>query len=239
MSSDFTIKIAGENSLIIYFSDTFNTEVANTVRFAEQLIRQQMKHLVVDLIPSYASILVVFDLLSTDHHVVRNELRVVLKGLFQNITNSKNVNVVELPVYYSQESGPELSLIAKNANLTTEEVIQIHQAQTYDVYAIGFAPGFAYLGEVDERITTPRLSTPRLKISKGAVGIADNQTAVYPSVSPGGWNIIGLCPLNMFDANAKQTMPVNVGDKVKFKAITKTEFIALGGKLSNDGDGFK
>jgi len=239
MTADFTIKIAGENALIIYFSDTFNTEVANTVRFAEQLIRQQMKHLVVDLIPSYASILVVFDLLSTDHHVVRNELRVVLKGLFQNITNSKNVNVVELPVYYSQESGPELSLIAKNANVTTEEVIQIHQAQTYDVYAIGFAPGFAYLGEVDERIATPRLSTPRLKISKGAVGIADNQTAVYPSVSPGGWNIIGLCPLNMFDANAKQTMPVNVGDKVKFKAITKTEFIALGGKLSNDGDGFK
>ncbi len=239
MNADFTIKIAGENALIIYFSDTFNTEIANTVCFAEQLIRKQMKHLVVDLIPSYASILVVFDLSSTDHHVVRNELRVTLKGLVENISDSKNATIVELPVYYSQESGPELSLIAKNVNLTIEEVIQLHQVQTYDVYAIGFAPGFAYLGEVDERIATPRLSTPRSKVPKGAVGIADNQTAVYPSVSPGGWNIIGLCPLNMFDANAKQTMPVNVGDKVKFKAISKTEFIALGGKLSNDGDDFK
>ena len=87
------------------------------------------------------------------------------------------------------------------------------------------------MGEVDERIATPRLSTPRMKVPKGAVAIADRQTAVYPSVSPGGWNIIGLCPIDMFDAKASPTMPVNVGDKVKFKAISKEKFLSLGGTL--------
>ena len=233
MSKQFTIKIAGENALIIYFSDDMSADVANQVRTAQQLILSCMSdnanNHIIDLIPSYASILVMFDLLVTDHHAVRNELRVTLKSLFEGNKISENSKVVELPVYYSQESGPELTTIAKNANLTIEDVIELHQAQEYHVYAIGFAPGFAYLGEVDERIATPRLATPRLKVPKGAVGIADRQTAVYPSTSPGGWNIIGLCPVNMFDANAEKPMPVNVGDKVKFKVITKDEFLLLGG----------
>jgi len=103
----------------------------------------------------------------------------------------------------------------------------------YRVYAIGFAPGFAYLGEVDARIAAPRLATPRKKVPKGAVAIADRQTAVYPAVSPGGWNLIGLCPVDMFNPNAKPTMPVQVGDKVQFKSIEREEFLSLGGQLIN------
>jgi KipI family sensor histidine kinase inhibitor len=99
------------------------------------------------------------------------------------------------------------------------------------VYAIGFAPGFAYLGEVDKRIAAARLATPRQKVPRGAVGIADRQTAVYPAVSPGGWNLIGLCPQRMFDPVARPTMPVAVGDRVKFDAISRDEFLALGGEL--------
>ncbi len=138
---------------------------------------------------------------------------------------------MSLPVYYSTESGPDLQALADGAGLTIEQVIAIHQQTEYRVYAIGFAPGFAYLGEVDPRIAAPRLATPRQKVPRGAVAIADRQTAVYPAQSPGGWNLIGLCPQRMFDPNANPTMPVQVGDRVRFEAIDKHIFLALGGEL--------
>ena len=123
-----------------------------------------------------------------------------------------------------------------NAGLTVEQVIAIHQSVEYRVYAIGFAPGFAYLGEVDERIASSRLATPRQKVPKGAVAIADRQTAVYPAISPGGWNLIGLCPTLMFDPSKEPSMPVKTGDRVVFEAISREEFIDLGGQL-NDFEG--
>jgi KipI family sensor histidine kinase inhibitor len=242
MPQHLTIHLAGENALIIYFcqegdgQDSAN--VSAKVQQAEQLIRkamaQELAHDIIDLVPSYASLMVMFNMMTTDHHQIRNKLRSLLQTIDQNSTEQVTkyeANLVELPVYYSHESGPDLSVIAQRAQLTVEQVIELHQAQEYRVYAIGFAPGFAYLGEVDERIAAPRLGTPRMKVPKGAVAIADRQTAVYPSVSPGGWNLIGLCPVNMFDAKASPSMPVNVGDRVKFNAISKDEFLRLGGSL--------
>ena len=99
------------------------------------------------------------------------------------------------------------------------------------MYAVGFAPGFAYLGEVDERIAASRLATPRQQVPRGSVAIADRQTAVYPAQSPGGWNLIGVCPQRMFDPNLIPSMPVQVGDRVRFDAIDKQTFLALGGEL--------
>ncbi len=231
-----TIQIAGENALIIYFGEQASADISAKVQQAELLIRQYMVDDIIDLVPSYASIMVMFNILDSDHHQIRRKLRTLMQDLSDDSENTKadSAKLVELPVYYAQESGPDLGIIAQRANLNVEDVIEIHQAQEYLVYAIGFAPGFAYLGEVDERIAAPRLSSPRLKVPKGAVAIADRQTAVYPNVSPGGWNIIGLCPLDMFDANASPIMPVQVGDKVKFKAISKIEFIALGGVLPTE-----
>jgi KipI family sensor histidine kinase inhibitor len=246
MPQHLTIHLAGENALIIYFSQEddgqLSANVSAKVQQAEQLIRkvmaQELAHElskdILDLVPSYASLMVMFNMITTDHHQVRNKLRSLLQTIDQNSTEqviTHQANLVELPVYYSHESGPDLSVIAQRAQLTVEQVIELHQAQEYRVYAIGFAPGFAYLGEVDERIAAPRLSTPRMKVPKGAVAIADRQTAVYPSLSPGGWNLIGLCPINMFDAKASPSMPVNVGDRVKFTAISKDEFLKLGGVL--------
>ena len=205
--------------------------ISNDVHQAVQLIRQNFTVEIIDLIPSYASILVVFNLLEVDHHHLRNKLKRVLEQC--GTASSKRGRLVELPAYYALESGMDLERIAKHAKLTVEQVITLHQAQEYRVYAIGFAPGFAYLGEVDERIAMPRLTTPRLKVPKGAIAIADRQTAVYPAQSPGGWNVIGLCPLDMFNAQAEPTMPVEVGDRVKFVAITKSQFLDLGGKLPN------
>jgi len=235
------IHIAGENAVIIYFSKDVSCKVSAQVQQADKLIRAAMKDElaadIIDLVPSYASIMVMFNLTTTDHHQVRHNLKKLLHNLNDDSpiqSSADQSSIVELPVYYSAESGPDLSVIAKQANLSVEQVIEIHQAQEYRVYAIGFAPGFAYLGEVDERIAAPRLSTPRMNVPKGAVAIADKQTAVYPSVSPGGWNIIGLCPLDMFNATATPTMPIKVGDKVKFKSISKDEYLALGGQLSSE-----
>ena len=223
------IEIAGQDAFIVYFADQASPEVSSQIQAAVSNIRSAMSDFIVDLVPSYASLLVIYDLDKTDPFEVRNRLRQSISSL-DDKTDSDG-NLVTLPVYYSEESGPDLSVIAERANIDIDEVIKIHQQSEYRVYAIGFAPGFAYLGEVDERIAAPRLSTPRQKVPRGAVAIADRQTAVYPAPSPGGWNLIGLCPTRMFNPESQPSMPVQVGDRVKFKSIQRQEFLDLGGEL--------
>ncbi|SIS43293.1 5-oxoprolinase subunit PxpB [Neptunomonas antarctica] len=223
------VEIAGENSLIIYFGETADPKVSAQVQQAAARLEAVMADSLIDMVPSYASLLVIYNPLKTDHYAVRRHIREMLAQL-GNATQQEG-QVITLPVYYSVESGPDLEALAVRAQLSVEEVISIHSAMEYRVYAIGFAPGFAYLGEVDARIAAPRLSTPRLKVPRGAVAIADRQTAVYPAVSPGGWNLIGLCPTRMFNPDADPTMPVQVGDRVQFSAIDRHEFLALGGEL--------
>ena len=232
------ITVAGENSLIIYFgqhlsplhqSSGASPEIASQVQQAVTVLTDSLGDLIIDLVPSYASLLVIYDIFRTDLHTIRPQIRQLLSGV--NQSDQLTGQLVELPVYYSIESGPDLEQLATNKGLSVEEVIELHQAMEYRVYAIGFAPGFAYLGEVDERIAAPRLATPRQQVPRGAVGIADRQTAVYPSVSPGGWNLIGLCPQRMFDPDATPTMPVKVGDRVRFNSIDRETFLSLGGVL--------
>jgi KipI family sensor histidine kinase inhibitor len=134
-------------------------------------------------------------------------------------------------VYYHPESGADLEQLGAERGLSWQEVVDIHCGREYRVYAIGFAPGFAYLGDVDERIAAPRLSTPRQKVPRGAVAIADRQTAIYPAESPGGWNLIGRSPLRMFDPLTAPPMPVAVGDRVRFSPIDRAAFLAAGGQL--------
>lgn len=223
------IEIAGHDAFIIYFSDQASAEVSAQIQAAVNNVTATMANLLVDLVPSYASLLVIYDVNICDHFEVLKRLKLALASL--DTVDTAAGELISLPVYYSIESGPDLAVIAKQANLSIEEVIDIHQQGEYRVYAIGFAPGFAYLGEVDPRIAAPRLTTPRLKVPRGAVAIADRQTAVYPAPSPGGWNLIGLCPTRMFDPDKTPTMPVQVGDRVQFKAISHDEFLALGGEL--------
>ena len=237
------VSIAGENALIIYFSDKPSAIISAEIKQVEYLIHQSMPTVIIDLVPSYASLLVMFDLSLTDHHFIRQTLRQCLAKRQTNleISNSNSTRdgsdsnldrLIELPAYYGRDVGIDLAVVAKHAQLSVEEVITLHQSTEYRVYAIGFAPGFAYLGDVDSRIATPRLATPRAKVPRGAIAIADQQTAVYPAQSPGGWNIIGLCPTKMFDANQEPTMPVQVGDRVKFTEINHREFLALGGEIT-------
>lgn len=233
------IEVAGENSLIIYFGDTTAPEISAQVQQASQALASALGDRLIDQVTSYASLLLIFDPLRCDQLDVRKVIqqRLSTLGISGTSTDSKQLastsKRIELPVYYSEESGPELALISKNSGLSIDEVIALHQSMSYRVYAIGFAPGFAFLGQVDEQIATPRLTTPRLKVPRGAVGIADRQTAIYPDVSPGGWNLIGLCPTRMFNPEASPSMPVSVGDEVCFKAISREEFFSLGGEIGD------
>jgi KipI family sensor histidine kinase inhibitor len=223
------IETAGQDALIVYFADQTSAEVSAQIQHAVTNIREQMDDIIIDLVPSYASLLIIFDLDHCDPFAARNRLRASLTKLGSG--KSQGGNLITLPAYYSLESGPDLEVIAERGKISIDNVIEIHQQQEYRVYAIGFAPGFAYLGEVDERIAAPRLATPRQKVPRGAVAIADRQTAVYPAQSPGGWNLIGLCPTRMFDPEKQPSMPVQVGDRIQFKAIGRDEFLSLGGEL--------
>ncbi len=223
------VEIAGENALIIYFGEVADPLVSAQVQMAAARLEEVMADTLIDMVPSYASLMVIYDQYKTDHFAVRRHIRETLQQLGD--AAQQEGSIITLPVYYSAESGPDLESLAQRSQLSVAEVIKIHSEMEYRVYAIGFAPGFAYLGEVDPRIAAPRLSTPRLKVPRGAVAIADRQTAVYPAVSPGGWNLIGLCPTRMFNPKASPTMPVQVGDRVRFSAIERSEFLALGGEL--------
>ena len=225
-----SISIAGENSLILYFGDRPSDAIASQVAQVIVQLRLSIGEVLIDLVPSYASLLVIYNPVISDHHLVRGAMRAALDSLTVSNAQQRG-SLVILPVYYSVESGPDLQGLADGAGLSVDEVVAIHQQTEYRVYAIGFAPGFAYLGEVDERIATSRLATPRQKVPRGSVAIADRQTAVYPAQSPGGWNLIGLCPRRMFDPNLTPSMPVQVGDRVRFDAIDKQAFLALGGEL--------
>ena len=223
------IEIAGQNAFIVYFAEQTSAAVSAQIQAAVANILATMQDSIIDLVPSYASLLVIFDLDRSDHFAVKQRLRAALSQL--DSVDAASGELVTLPVYYSAESGPDLEVIAQLGNISVDDVIEIHQQREYRVYAIGFAPGFAYLGEVDERIAAPRLATPRQKVPRGAVAIADRQTAVYPAVSPGGWNLIGLCPTRMFDPDRNPSMPVRVGDRIRFAAIGRDQFLQQGGEL--------
>ena len=219
---------AGEGALIAYFSEQPGPETSHTIQSAVQCLPDLLGAALIDLIPSYASLLVLFDPLEIEVSTVRQAL---LKcGSRTSTSDDGETRLVELPCWYSTESGPDLDDLAAHAGLTTSQVIELHQQQQYHVYAIGFAPGFAYLGEVDPLIARPRHKSPRQRVARGSVAIAERQTAVYPQESPGGWNLIGRCPLILFDPGADPIMPFQVGDRVRFRSISRSEFEKLGGR---------
>jgi KipI family sensor histidine kinase inhibitor len=224
------LEIAGENSLIVYFGDQPRAAISAEIAAIASDLKATLGELLIDSVPSYASLLLIYDGLLTDHFAIRRAVRVSIERWPHKMPESCSQLLI-LPVYYSVESGPDLEALAALAKLAPEQVIALHQQTEYRVYAIGFAPGFAYLGEVDERIAAPRKATPRLRVPAGTVAIANRQTAVYPSTSPGGWNLIGRCPSLMFDPLATPCMPVKVGDRVRFAAIDRDHYLALGGKL--------
>jgi len=222
------VVIASENSTIVYFSERPCSQTSDQIAYTANALKIRLGEDLIDLIPSYHSLLVIYDPLKIGFQKIEQEIRNTI-GQWTSNNQSQQSRTVELPVYYSPESGPDLQRIADHSGLSIDQVIELHQQIEYTVYAMGFAPGFAYLGEVDERIAMPRLATPRHNVPQGAVAIADRQTAIYPSQSPGGWNLVGLCPIRLFNAEKQPHTPMQVGDKIRFISIDRDEFIQLGG----------
>jgi KipI family sensor histidine kinase inhibitor len=223
------IKIASENAVIIYLGDDISPETLSLVRMARDKIRLQLRDFVIDMIPSYTSLVVVYNTGKIRSRELIDRVADICHNLKPNLES--HTNNLELPVYYSEETGMDLARLAREKSMDTETLISLHCQRSYLVYAIGFAPGFAYLGTLDSRLVTPRLATPRTHVPAGSVAIADNQTAVYPSDSPGGWNLIGNCPTPLFEAHKSPCMPFDIGDSLSFRPISRKEFLRLGGRL--------
>lgn len=180
----------------------------------------------IELVPAYSSLTIFYNLLTvkknysqfeTAFSFVESFLKTSLKSL-QTI-DFDNQTPIKIPVDYRDEFALDLDFVAQNANLTKDEVIKIHISQVYRVFMVGFLPAFAYMGEVDERIATPRKQTPRTKIEKGSVGIAGKQTGIYPLESPGGWQIIGKTDLELFQPESSEISLLKTGDYVQFYDI--------------------
>ena len=224
------ISIAGENSLVIYFSQAPDERTIQKIALINRQLNEKLHNFIIDSIPSYISLLVTWDNLIIDYINFKKKLVKCLKDVAFDESTIKR-DIFKVPVYYSDVTGPDLEDLAHQKHISTKELIEIHQNREYLVYAIGFAPGFAYLGNVDEKIAASRKSTPRLKIPAGSVGIADQQTAIYPNSSPGGWNIIGRCPLELFKIGKGHDFRFSVADRVRFFSIDRNKYLSLGGKL--------
>ncbi|HDS1746649.1 MULTISPECIES: 5-oxoprolinase subunit PxpB [Pseudomonas] len=181
------------------------------------------EHLV-DLVPSYTTLMVQFDMPPRQASALIDQ---ALEGLQPDAGTSGRRH--EIAVWYDASVGPELPLLAARSGLSEQEVIRLHSEREYPVFALGFAPGFGFMGLVDERLASPRLSTPRKRVAAGSVGIAERQTAAYPAVSPGGWNLIGRTPVRLFDREREGYSLLQPGDRVRFVAVSHAEFLALGG----------
>lgn len=225
------IEAVNESTCIVYFGDRISDDIAGQVKWATEAIRQNLSDLVIDLVPSYTSVLVCYDADRTDRFGIASRLRKALSEGEQEAPDESGSSTIELPVYYGAEVGLDLDEVCDYSGLSRNEVVRIHSEQTYRVYAIGFSPGFAYLGITDQRIALPRKATPRQKIPTGSVGIAGSQTAIYPSATPGGWQIVGRTPQKMIDWDSDSLALVSVGDRVRFRSIDRQEYLDLGGSL--------
>lgn len=223
---EFKITPYGSNAVLISFKNEISAEVHNKVRYLYEGFRKFPKKGIIALTPAYNSLVVYFEPKIQNISGVYDLTEIILS---ESISIKLETFQVVLPVCYDDIFGIDIKFVLEHNNLTFEELIIKHTSPEYLVYMIGFVPGFLYLGGLDEKLHTPRLSIPRTKIPKGSVGIADNQTGVYPLETPGGWQIIGNCPLNL-TGNNKNAM-IEMGDIVKFTSITKEEHSKLLGEF--------
>lgn len=226
------ISLVSDQACLLQFSNVISDAVADQISLVTTALRELEG--IIDLIPSYTTLLVVFDTSCFDRFAIQKALQGVLASIDWSSAGNRVSQEVVIPVYYGPEVGPDLEDVAKHCQLDTDEVIRLHSTTTYRAYAIGFTPGFAFLGNTPEALHVPRKTTPRLKVPIGSVAIAERQTAVYPSVTPGGWQILGRTPIALVDWASDSLALINAGDSVRFEPMTKEEFLAQGGNL----DGF-
>lgn len=218
-----TISPVGDRAISIDFGQVIDPTINRHIRQTIERIKELQLEGIIELVPTYCALLVEYDAMLYSYSEICNIIEPTLEEGMANTTNEL-VTVVEVPTVYGGEFGPDLSFVAYHNHLSEDEVISIHSGTDYLVYMLGFIPGFTYLGGMDSRIATPRLSSPRTLIPAGSVGIAGEQTGTYPSDSPGGWQIIGRTPVTMYDMSKAQAALLKAGDYVRYVPIDESEF---------------
>ena len=219
---DVKILTAGDSSLLLQFGNAIDPEINARIAATVQLMKEQHIEGVVDLIPAFCSLLINYDPRVILYGEMRRRMEKILS--VEIAAGARKKKIYEIPVCYGGELGPDLATIAEHARLTEQEVIDIHSSSDYLIYMLGFLPGFTYLGGLDERIHTPRLANPRIRIPAGSVGIGGSQTGIYPMDSPGGWQLMGMTPVKTYDPEREIPILVEAGDYIRFVPIDRDEY---------------
>ncbi len=215
-------RTAGDRGFLVEYGDAIHPDVHQKVRAMALTLQQEKPPGIREILPTYRSILVVYDPLITSPAGLRRlvqELEKKLSGI-----QIPEPRLVEIPVCYGGEFGPDIDFVATTNHLSVEEVIRLHSEPDYLIYMVGFTPGFPFLGGLSDRLYTPRLETPRTLVPEGSVGIANQQTGVYPVASPGGWRIIGRTPLKLFRPLDQDPFRYQAGDRIRFRPVSDGEY---------------
>jgi KipI family sensor histidine kinase inhibitor len=213
----FSIAPVGDASITLDFPPTIDESIAMRCAAIAGALRLRRLPAIYDIVPAFHSVAVHFDPLATTCESIEAVLRECADGPFDAAGDT--ARVVEVPVQYGGEHGPDLPAVAAFGRCTEEEVVRLHSERVYRVFMLGFLPGFAYMGEVDRRIAAPRLDAPRAHVAAGSVGIAGRQTAVYPLDSPGGWQIIGRTSVEPFVAGREEPFLFRPADRIRFVRV--------------------
>ena len=220
--TDTRILTAGDSAILVEFGKEISPEINQRISAVVQLMKEQHIEGIVDMISAFCSLLINYDPRVVSYEEIRERIECLIKVDIKSQNGKKKV--FEIPVCYGGEYGPDLAKIAEHAGLSEEEVIRIHSSKDYLIYMLGFLPGFTYLGGLDERIHTPRLANPRIKINAGSVGIGGSQTGIYPVDSPGGWQLMGMTPVKTYDPERETPILVEAGDYIRFVPIAEEEY---------------
>ena len=218
----------GDHAVTAVLGEGIEEAVSNKVISLFEHLRSLSLTGIKDIIPAYNTLMVVYDPAMIAKNGAASVSEKMCRWLQQEIGNCQSRTIKtqkkNIPVCYHESLAPDIVSLAALHNIGVEEVISLHTGKSYRVYMLGFLPGFAYMGSVPEKLVTPRKSSPRSKVPAGSVGIAGEQTGIYPFESPGGWQLIGQTPLQMFDANREMPAYLQPGDEVIFQAISLSEF---------------
>ncbi len=232
MKKPYTIETLNENAVLVSFGNIINVDVNKRIVALDQQLNVAPFLGFTETVPAYCSLAVFYNPIQvhsenpdyeTAFQFVTEYIKIKLTGEEIEEKDSRN-KVIEIPVLYD---GEDLEFVSGQHQMTREEIIEIHTSSAYHVFMIGFLPGFAYMGSLDERIATSRKSSPRTQVPAGSVGIAGFQTGIYPQSSPGGWQLIGRTPIKIFDKQKSKPCLFKPGDEVRFYSINHNEFNKL------------
>ena len=223
--------MAGDRGLLIEFGASIDPEINQKVRQIFLSLERMPIEGVTEIIPTYRSILIFYDPFRSDPERLK---KAILER--ENKLDKWEIpppETIEIQVAYGDDFGPDLEFVAQHNKLTPEEVIQIHTSGTYLIYMLGFTPGFPFLGGLSEKIFTPRLEKPRQLVPAGSVGIAKNQTGIYPIDSPGGWQLIGRTPIKLYDPTGSPPILLKAGNYLRFKSISRKDFQEIASRYND------